>query len=52
MAPEVPLAKLTAATRVEVLRQLALTMDVIKKYPTVKDAEAAGYIARVRSFPD
>jgi hypothetical protein len=43
MAPEIPLAKLPAATRVELLRQLALTMDVIKKYPTVKDAEAAGY---------
>src|SRR5215831_11433526 len=42
MAPEVPLAKLPAATRAELLRQLALTMDVIKKYPTVKDAEAAG----------
>src|SRR6478736_3129057 len=43
MAPEIPLAKLPAAMRVELLRQLALTMDVIKKYPTVKDAEAAGY---------
>jgi hypothetical protein len=43
MAPEIPLAKLAPATRVELLRQLALTMDVIKKYPTVKDAEAAGY---------
>jgi hypothetical protein len=43
MAPEIPLAKLSPATRVELLRQLALTMDVVKKYPTVKDAEAAGY---------
>jgi hypothetical protein len=43
MAPEVPLSKLPAATRVELLRQLTLTLDVIKKYPTVKDAEAAGY---------
>jgi hypothetical protein len=43
MAPEVRLANLPPATRVELLRQLALTMDVIKKYPTVKDAEAAGY---------
>jgi hypothetical protein len=43
MAPEIPLAKLPPATRAELLRQLALTMDVIKKYPTVKDAEAAGY---------
>ncbi len=43
MAPEVPLVNLAPATRAELLRQLALTMDVIKKYPTVKDAEAAGY---------
>src|SRR5439155_9705170 len=43
MAPDVPLAKLPPATRVELLRQLALTLDVVKKYPTVKDAEAAGY---------
>lgn len=43
MAPEIPLARLPAATRAELLRQLALTMDVVKKYPTVKDAEAAGY---------
>jgi hypothetical protein len=43
MAPDVPLAKLPPATRVELLRQLALTMDVVKKFPTVKDAEAAGY---------
>jgi len=42
-APEVPLAKLPAETRVQLLRQLALTMEVTKKYPTVKDAEAAGY---------
>ena len=43
MAPEVPLAKLDAATRAQLLHQLSLTIDVIKKYPTVKDAEAAGY---------
>ncbi len=43
MAPEIPLAKLPLATRTELLRQLALTLDVVKKYPTVKDAEAAGY---------
>ena len=43
MGPDIPLAKLPAATRVELQRQLALTMDVTKKYPTVKDAEAAGY---------
>jgi len=42
-APDVPLAKLSAETRVQLLRQLALTMEVTKKYPTVKDAEAAGY---------
>ena len=43
MTPEVPLAKLPPATRVELLRQLSLTMDVIRKFPTVKEAEAAGY---------
>jgi hypothetical protein len=43
MAPEVPLANLPAETREQLLHQLALTLDVIKKYPTVKDAEAAGY---------
>lgn len=43
MAPDVPLVKIPAATRTEMFRQLALTMDVVKKYPTVKDAEAAGY---------
>jgi hypothetical protein len=43
MAAEVPLANLPAETREQLLRQLALTLDVIKKYPTVKDAEAAGY---------
>src|SRR5450432_459840 len=30
MAPEIHLANLPAATRIELLRQLALTMDVIK----------------------
>jgi hypothetical protein len=43
MAPELPLAKLAPATRAELLRQLALTLDVVKKYPTAKDAMAAGY---------
>jgi len=43
MAPELPPALLPPATRAELQRQLALTMDVIKKYPTVRDAEAAGY---------
>jgi hypothetical protein len=43
MAPEVRLANLPATTRAELVRQLGLTMDVIKKYPTVRDAEAAGY---------
>ncbi len=43
MAPDVPLSLLPASTRAELLRQLALTMDVIKLYPTVKDAVAAGY---------
>ena len=43
MAPDVPLVKLEPAVRTELLRQLSLTLDVVKKYPTVKDAEAAGY---------
>src|SRR5690348_3494226 len=43
MAPEIPPALLPPTTRVELQRQLALTMDVIKKYPTARDAEAAGY---------
>ncbi len=43
MTPDVPLAKIPLATRTDLLRQLALTMDVIKKFPTVKEAEAAGY---------
>jgi hypothetical protein len=42
-APDVPLSKLDPATRANLLRQLALTMDVSRKYPTVKEAEAAGY---------
>jgi hypothetical protein len=41
--PDVPLAQLPAPVRAEVVRQLGLTLDVVKKYPTVKDAEAAGY---------
>jgi hypothetical protein len=41
--PEVPMALLPTDTRAELLRQLALTMEVVKKYPTVKEAEAAGY---------
>jgi len=43
MAPEVPLVALPAATRAELIRQLALTMEVIKRLPTVKAAESAGY---------
>ncbi len=43
MAPDVPLVKLDPAVRTELLRQLSLTLDVVRKYPTVKDAEAAGY---------
>jgi hypothetical protein len=42
-APDVPLALIPAPTRTEMLRQLALTLDVVKKFPTVKAAEAAGY---------
>src|ERR1051325_3949846 len=33
MAPEVPLVSLTPETRTQLLRQLGLTMDVIKKFP-------------------
>lgn len=43
MAPPVPLTRLPAETRAELIRQLSLTADVIRKFPTVKDAEAAGY---------
>ena len=42
-APDVPLALIPAATRVEMLRQLALSLEVVKKFPTVQSAEAAGY---------
>jgi len=41
--PDVPLVLLPAATRTELLRQLALTLEVVKRLPTAKDAEAAGY---------
>jgi hypothetical protein len=43
MAPDVPLAKLAPDVRAQLDHQLTLTLDVVKKYPTVKDAEAAGY---------
>jgi hypothetical protein len=43
MTPEVPLVLLPPDTRRELLRQLSLTLDVTKRFPTVKDAEAAGY---------
>ncbi|MBV9774567.1 MAG: hypothetical protein JO040_11490 [Gemmatimonadetes bacterium] len=43
MAPDVPLASLPAGTRARLIHQLALTAEVMKKYPTVWDAEAAGY---------
>lgn len=42
-APPVPLSRLPAETRAELIRQLALTADVVRKFPTVRDAEAAGY---------
>jgi hypothetical protein len=41
--PDVPLALIPAETRALLLRQLALTSEVTRKFPTVKDAEAAGY---------
>jgi hypothetical protein len=43
MTPDVPLAKLAADVRAQLDHQLWLTAEVAKKYPTVKDAEAAGY---------
>lgn len=43
MAPPVPLALLPAPTRAQLIRQLALTAEVSRKYPTIRDAEAAGY---------
>ena len=42
-APDVPENEIPAATRAELRRQLALTMQPIAKYPTVADAEKAGY---------
>ncbi len=42
-APAVPLANLPAPVRTQLINQLTLTVDPIKKCPTVKDAEAAGY---------
>jgi hypothetical protein len=42
-APDVPIDSLDPATRAEYQRQLNLTMDAVRAYPTVKDAEAAGY---------
>ncbi|HEX2091350.1 MAG TPA: hypothetical protein VHG28_03070, partial [Longimicrobiaceae bacterium] len=42
-APAVPLASLPAPTRARLIHQLALTVNVVKRYPTVRDAEAAGY---------
>ena len=40
IGPEQPL---DAATRAELTRQIAVTQEVAKQYPTVADAEAAGY---------
>src|SRR5439155_21620375 len=40
IGPEQPL---DAATRAELTRQIAVTQDVAKLYPTVAAAEAAGY---------
>jgi len=40
IGPEQPL---DAATRAELTRQIAVTQDVAEQYPTVADAEAAGY---------
>ena len=42
-APEVPLSLLPPDTRKQLLRQLSLTIEVVRKFPTVKEAEAAGY---------
>jgi hypothetical protein len=42
-APDVPIDSLDPATRAEYRRQLNLTMDAVRAYPTVQDAEAAGY---------
>lgn len=43
MAPVVPLASIPAPIRTQLIRQLALTAELVRKYPTAKDAEAAGY---------
>ena len=38
-----PIATLPKGTQAELRRQLGLTLDVVKRLATVKDAEAAGY---------
>lgn len=38
-----PIATLGKGTQAALRRQLGLTLDVVKRLPTVKDAEAAGY---------
>lgn len=40
---EQPIATLAKGTQAELRRQLWLTLDVVKRLATVKDAEAAGY---------
>lgn len=42
-APHAPLASVPAPVRAQLIRQLALTAGLIQRYPTVKEAEAAGY---------
>lgn len=42
-APDVPLVKLAPEVRAKLEQQLWLTVEAARKYPTVRDAEAAGY---------
>ncbi|MET0726750.1 MAG: hypothetical protein ABWZ76_00460 [Acidimicrobiales bacterium] len=41
--PDVPLDTLDPAVRATYTRQLNLTLEAVRRYPTVRDAEAAGY---------
>lgn len=43
MGPAIPLTQLSPPIRAELQRQLDLTLDAVRAYPTVAAAEAAGY---------
>ncbi len=41
--PQIPHSQLEPGVRAELVRQLNLTGEVVRRYPTVKSAEAAGF---------